>query len=86
MVTFEPYGWGPGGQEGGRLVIRIIEAVPGAGTEGITDPTGRNALVHVAQPSADAVTGGGRYEARLAVREVEPGRGELYLEEIRPAP
>lgn len=84
-ITFEIYGWGPGGKEGGRLVIHIIEAVPGTGVAGISDPSARNALVHIDASSAGAITQGGRYEARLAVREIEPGRGELYLEEVRPA-
>jgi len=84
-ITFEPYGWGPGGPESGRVVIRIVEATPDDKTEALVDISGRNAIVSADGHSIDALKTGGRYEATLLVRSTEPERGELYISEVRPA-
>jgi hypothetical protein len=84
-VTFEPYGLGPQGPSGSRIVIFIVSAEPDAGASELSDLSGRNAIVYLAPDAAGAVTVGGRYEGYISVRVETEGRGELHLAEVKPA-
>jgi hypothetical protein len=84
-VTFEPYGWGPEGESGKRLVILIVQAEPDAGASGLPDITGKNAIVYVGSQAAGVVKAGGRYTGTLSVRPDSEGRGEFHLVTAEPS-
>jgi hypothetical protein len=85
-ITFQPYGWGPGGLDGGRIVILVTAAAADAGAAGLPDLTDRNAIVEVDPSVSDVVTAGGSYNGTLRVRSDAEGRGVLLLERVTPEP
>ena len=83
-VVFEPYGWGPGGQRGGRLVARIVssKAANASATTLAKEFAGRNVMVWCAPKVAAAISGGGRYQGMLEVRP-QGDVGVLYLAQAK---
>jgi hypothetical protein len=80
-VTFQPFGWGPGGEGGGRLVVRILEAEPvGEAPPDVPDLAGSNVSLYADQKMAGVVTGGGTYSGVVAVRS-QADVGILVLQE-----
>lgn len=85
-ITFRPYGWGPGGAQGGRLVIRIDSSKPldAAAKALAKEFAGRNAVVWVQGPVAKTVVLGGTYTGTMAIRKAQGDVGALYLLEAAP--
>jgi hypothetical protein len=82
-IAFEPFGWGPGGAEGGRLVIRITDGE--SSESGLPDLSERNAIVEAGPDVTEVTTVGGGYTGLLLVRPDGEGRGVFYLEGVKPA-
>ncbi len=83
-IVFEPYGWGPGGADGGRLLVKISSSEPtnaSAKTLG-KDFGSRNASVWVSPPDARILVKGGTYRGVLTVRP-QGDVGSLYLSTVR---
>lgn len=79
-IVFRPYGWGPGGPSGGRIVIRIDSAKPadsGARTLG-SEFKDRNASVWCVTGDVKTLDVGGTYRGTLSVRP-QGDVGWLYL-------
>lgn len=84
-VTFRPYGWGPGGAAGGRLVIRIdtSKAVDAGAKAYGKDFSGRNAIAFVVPSAAAAIKLGGTYTGQLLLRP-QADVGVFYLLKATP--
>jgi len=83
-VAFRPYGWAPEGLGGERMVVRIStwESM-GSVPESLKDLSGQNALFFMSEYEGAPVIGGS-FEGRVDVRETEPGRGTLWLIDVKP--
>ncbi len=80
--TFSPYGWGPGGEEGGRLIVKIDKAEAASGDASkFKDYSGFNASLWVAQPLVSKVKVGGTYTGTATVRK-QGDVGVLWLTEL----
>lgn len=85
-ITFKPYGWGPAGQQGGRLVAQIAtaKAVDEGAKSLKKEFEGRNATLWCAGPVADDIDLGGQYKGVMVVRP-QGDVGVLYLTKITPS-
>lgn len=85
-IKFQPFGWGPGGSEGGRLLIRIVSSKPtnASATQLDKDFAGRNAAVWCSPQVAASLSKGGTYTGTLQVRP-QADVGTLYLLSAAPA-
>jgi len=85
-IVFEPFGWGPGGPDGGRLLIRISSSKPTNSSAKALDKDfkGRNASVWVTPPEAKVLVKGGTYTGVLTVRP-QGDVGTLYLSDVKSA-
>lgn len=85
-VTLKPFGWGPGGQKGGRLVASIVTATPADdGAKALAKEfKGRNATLWCQGPVAEAIELGGTYAGIMEVRK-QGDVGVLYLTEVKAA-
>jgi hypothetical protein len=83
-ISFRPYGWGPGGAQGGRLVVRIDSSVAAdAGAKAFDkDFSGRNAVVWVQGGTAQSMTVGGSFAGKMTVRRTQGDVGVLYLSDV----
>ncbi len=83
-ITFEPYGWGPSGVQGGRLVARIkTSKAADDGAKALNrDFTDRNATLWCTPEVARIVKIGGEYQAKLVVRP-QGDAGVLYIENVK---
>ncbi|MDH4140175.1 MAG: hypothetical protein OEV43_06340 [Coriobacteriia bacterium] len=80
--TFSPYGWGPGGEQGGRLIIKIVKAEPKDGDASeFKDYTGYNASLWVLPELVEKVKVGGTYSGTVVVRE-QGDVGVLWLTKL----
>lgn len=80
-VTMRPFGWGPRGAEGGRLVVAIVKSTPtddGARALG-KEFTGRNATVWVAGEQAAAIKLGGTYAGTIVLSPQGGGTAAFRL-------
>lgn len=82
-VTFTPYGWGPAGSDGSRLVARISQSMPiDAGAKSLDrDFENRNATLWCSEALADRITVGGSYTGTMLVKP-SGETGMLVLTEI----
>jgi len=84
-VKFKPYGWGPGGQARGNLVVAVVSSSPAGGDAAkLLDLTGKNASFWAAPTLAARIKLGGSYTGRIAVR-IEGDTGRLMLTSAAPA-
>jgi len=85
-IVFQPFGWGPGGSESGRLLIRIVSSNPtnASATTLDKDFAGRNAAVWCSPQVAASLSKGGTYTGILQVRP-QADVGTLYLTSATPA-
>jgi len=83
-IVFQPYGWGPGGADGGRILIRIDSSQPtNASARALgKDFKGRNAAVWCAPADAKVLVRGGTYTGVLTVRP-QGDVGSLYVSRAR---
>lgn len=83
-VAFQPYGWGPGGPDGGRILIRISSSKPtNASAKALNkDFKGRNAAVWCSPVDAKVLGKGGMYSGVLTVRP-QGDVGTLYLSAVK---
>jgi len=79
-IVFEPYGWGPGGPDGGRILVRINSSKPTNASAKALDKDfkGRNAAVWCAPADTKVLVKGGTYTGVLTVRP-QGDTGSLYL-------
>ncbi len=84
-IVFQPYGWGPGGVDGGRILVRIDSSRPAdAGAKALEkDFMGRNAAVWCSPADAKILADGGTYSGVLTVRP-QGNVGSLYLSQVKP--
>lgn len=83
-VVFRPYGWGPGGESGGRLLVKIVssKATNASATSLKKNFAGRNVSVWCTPKAVAAVSGGGTFQGVLQVRP-QGDVGVLYLAQAR---
>lgn len=83
-IVFQPFGWGPGGADGGRLLVKISSSEPtnASGKSLGKDFKARNASVWVSPPDARILVKGGTYTGVLTVRP-QGDVGSLYLSKVR---
>lgn len=79
-IAFTPYGWGPGGRTGGRILINITSSKPTNASAKVLDKdfANRNAAVWCSPKVAAALSTGGAYTGLLQVRP-QGDVGTLYL-------
>lgn len=79
-ITFEPYGWGPQGSSGGRIVVRVTASQAlDAGAKALArDFTGRNAMLFVEHDTATTLGVGGTYTGTMEIRP-QGDIGMLFL-------
>lgn len=80
-VTMRPFGWGPRGSEGGRLVVAIVKSTPtdeGARALG-KEFSGRNATVWVTAEQAEAIKLGGTYAGTIVLSPQGGGTAAFRL-------
>lgn len=79
-IVFEPYGWGPGGQQGGRLLAKIVTstATNASATALKKDFAGRNVTMWASPQVVTGLTVGGTYQGVMQVRP-QGDVGVLYL-------
>lgn len=85
-VQVKPYGWGPRGSGGLRLIVMISSAAP-IDEEAIAlkrDFANRNATVWVSQQLASTIKLGGTYTGTMVVRRQDSDLGVLYLTTATP--
>lgn len=83
-VTFTPFGWGPSGAAGGRLIAKITESEAlDVGAKALNrDFTDRNATLWCSKTIADKVKVGGTYSGVLEVRR-SGDTGTLFIVDIK---
>lgn len=83
-ITFKPFGWGPAGPDGGRLVAQIVSATASdSGAKSLDkDFGGRNATLWCGPEIAKAIKLGGSYAGTMMVRP-QGDVGVLYLTEAK---
>ena len=83
-IVFQPYGWGPGGVDGGRILVRISSSKPtnASATALDKDFNGRNAAVWGSPADARILVKGGTYIGVLTVRP-QGDVGSLYLSKVK---
>jgi len=80
-VTMRPFGWGPRGSEGGRLIVAIVKSTPtdeGARALG-KEFSGRNATVWVTTEQAAAIKLGGTYAGTIVLSPQGGGTAAFRL-------
>lgn len=79
-VVFQPYGWGPGGAESGRLLVKVTSSKPAneSATKLDKDFAGRNVTLWATPQAAAVITLGGTYQGVMQVRP-QGDVGVLYL-------
>lgn len=83
-IVFQPYGWGPGGPDGGRIIVKISSSKPtnASATALDKDFAGRNAAVWCAPADVLVLVKGGTYTGVLTVRP-QGDVGSLYLSDSK---
>ena len=83
-IVFQPYGWGPGGVDGGRILVRVNSSKPtNASAKALgKDFKGRNAAVWCSPSDAKILIKGGTYTGVLTVRP-QGDVGSLYLSKVK---
>ncbi len=85
-IEFEPYGWGPSGPAGGRLIAKILKSsAQDAGAKSLDkDFANRNATLWCAPDLAKTIKLGGKYTGTMDVRP-QGDVGVLFLVKAEPA-
>lgn len=85
-IVFQPYGWGPGGPEGGRLLVKINSSNPTNASAKALDKDfeGHNASLWCSPQDTKALAEGGTFTGVLTV--VPQGDvGQLHVSDVKPA-
>lgn len=79
-IVFQPYGWGPGGADGGRILVKISSSKPTNPSARALDKDfeGRNVAVWCSPADAKVLVKGGTYTGVLTVRP-QGDVSSLYL-------
>ena len=79
-MVFQPYGWGPGGPQGGRLIAKVISSKPTNASAAALkqDFTGHNVSLWAPPQVTAGLKVGGTYKGTVQVKP-QGDVGVLYL-------